>query len=71
VTAGGFPQNYFKNLACFSACENDRQPTTICHPFTTTSPQKHHAKTPISPGTPLKNANKPQKPPFPAAHKFF
>jgi hypothetical protein len=71
VTAGGFPQNYFNKLAGFSACENDRQPAAIYHAihhnFTTKTPRKN---TDFS-STPLKKAHKPQKPPFPAAHRFF
>jgi hypothetical protein len=39
--------------------------------FTTTSPQKHHAKTPLFPEPPLKTPIKRQKSPFPAAYNFF
>jgi hypothetical protein len=64
VTAGGFPQNYFKNLACFSACENDRQPTTIYHPFTTKTPRKNtHCSEAPSQKTPINPKNHPFPPP--------
>jgi hypothetical protein len=38
-----------------------RQNTTIYHPITTTSPQKHHAKTLIFSQTPNKNALPPRQ----------
>src|SRR5437899_10578627 len=66
-----FPQNYFANLACFSACENDRQATTIYHPihhnFTTKTPRKNSDFS----NTPSKNAPQNTKNrSFPAPENF-
>jgi hypothetical protein len=58
-------------VACFSPPRNDRQQATITTQFTTTSPQKHHTKTPLFPKPPSKNAHKTAKTTLYARPKFF
>jgi hypothetical protein len=61
MTAGEFPQNYYKTVAFFSPRKIGRQTTTIYHAIHHNSPRKHHAKTPIFPAPPSKNAHKTAK----------
>jgi hypothetical protein len=56
-----FPQNYFKNVACFSALKIRRFLTTIHHAITTNSPAKNHVLHLTFGKTPFKNARKLQK----------
>jgi hypothetical protein len=42
-------------MSCFSPPKNDRQRTSFTTHFTTTSPQKHHAKHALFAKTPSKN----------------
>jgi hypothetical protein len=48
-------------VADFWTQKSDCQSTTIYQQLTTTSPQKHHEKTPFFAKTPCKNAPPPQK----------
>jgi hypothetical protein len=45
----------FKTEEDFQTSKNGHQRTTIYQPLTTTSPQKHHRKTPFFRENPLKN----------------
>jgi hypothetical protein len=56
-----FPQNYFQNVACFSALKIRRFVATIHHAATTNSPAKNHVLHRAFPKTPFKNVRKLQK----------
>jgi hypothetical protein len=50
----------FKNVTKIRRPKSDCQHTTFHQQLTTTSPQKHHVKTPVFSKTPSKNALPPQ-----------
>jgi hypothetical protein len=55
---------FWKNMANFQPPRNGRNLSTITTHPTTTTPQKHHTKTPLFPKPPSKNATKQTKIPL-------
>jgi hypothetical protein len=56
-------------VACFLPPDKDRKSSTIHHPITTTSPQKHHTKIALFPKPPSKTPAKTTKIPLSALSK--
>jgi hypothetical protein len=71
LTAGEFPQEYFKNVAYFQLPKSTVNQPPFTTQFTTTSPQKHHAKTPVFRKPPQKNAPKTPKNTLSRPPQFF